>query len=77
VKERLQQRLLELRAEHDQGRKMLAELEAKATSVQSTLLRITGAIQVLEELIGQDDSSLPRSGESPIGEVIAGVAPAA
>ncbi len=30
---------------------MLAELEAKAAELRQTLLRITGAIQVLEELL--------------------------
>jgi hypothetical protein len=45
----LQQRLQELKAEYEAGQKMLAELEARQTNLQHTLLRISGAIQVLEE----------------------------
>ena len=46
-----EQRLGELRAEHQKGQQMLAEAEAKAADLRQTLLRITGAIQVLEELL--------------------------
>jgi prefoldin subunit 5 len=45
------QRLGELRAEYRAGEKMLAELEAEQANVQQTLLRVSGAIQVLEELL--------------------------
>lgn len=50
MKERLELRLQELRAEFAAGQKMLADLEAKQAHVRETLLRISGAIQVLEEL---------------------------
>lgn len=53
VKEKLEQRLNALRDEFEQGQKILAELEARQTNVRSTLLRISGAIQVLEEELGQ------------------------
>ena len=46
----LHTRLAELRAEHAAGQKMLAELDAKRQEVRDTMLRISGAIQVLEEL---------------------------
>ncbi len=49
----LEQRLSELKAEFEAGQKMLAELEAKQVNIQQTLLRISGAIQVLEELLAQ------------------------
>ena len=45
----LTQRLADLKAEYQAGQKMLAELEAKKNEVRETLLRISGAIQVLEE----------------------------
>ncbi len=45
----LEQRLQQLKAEYEAGQKMLAELEAKQASVRETMLRISGAIQVLEE----------------------------
>jgi uncharacterized coiled-coil protein SlyX len=50
VDERLQARLTELRAEYSKGEQTLADLEAKTANVRATMLRISGAIQVLEEL---------------------------
>ncbi len=45
----LEQRLKQLKAEYEAGQKMLADLEAKEANVRATMLRISGAIQVLEE----------------------------
>jgi hypothetical protein len=42
---------------------MLAELEARQANMRTTLLRISGAIQVLKEVIdqdGQEESESPR-----------------
>ena len=47
---RIGARLEELRAEFEAGEKMLAELEGKRERLRESLLRIAGAIQVLEEL---------------------------
>ncbi|MBC6420228.1 MAG: hypothetical protein GDA43_00560 [Hormoscilla sp. SP5CHS1] len=49
MKERLEQRLKALKAEFDAGQKLLAEYETKQASLRETLLRISGAIQVIEE----------------------------
>ena len=49
MKEQLEKRLAELKAEQESGQKVLADLESKKTNIQATLLRIAGAIQVLEE----------------------------
>jgi hypothetical protein len=46
----IEKRLAELKKEFDEGQKMLADLDAKREQVKQTLLRISGAIQVLEEL---------------------------
>ena len=46
----LLQRLQELKTEYDTGQKQLTMLEARAADLRNTLLRISGAIQVLEEL---------------------------
>ena len=48
------ERLAELRKEHEAGRRMLADLQARQLELQETLLRIGGAVQVLEELLGPD-----------------------
>jgi predicted nuclease with TOPRIM domain len=53
MKDQLQQRLAVLKSEFEAGQQMLAELEAKQASLKETLLRISGAIQVLEEELGK------------------------
>ncbi len=53
MKEQMEQRLTELKAEFASGQKMLADLEAKQSNLRETLLRISGAIQVLEELLAE------------------------
>ncbi len=57
MKSQLQQRLQQLRAEYESGRKVLAELEAKQANVRDTLLRIEGAIQVLEEALAEAEET--------------------
>jgi uncharacterized coiled-coil protein SlyX len=49
MKQQLEQRLKELQAEYAAGQKALAELENKQATLRTTLERISGAIQVLEE----------------------------
>jgi chromosome segregation ATPase len=51
MQEQLERRLNELKLEYQTGQKMLADLEAKQAELRQTLLRISGAIQVLEELL--------------------------
>ncbi len=55
MKEQLKERLKELKAEFESGQKMLAEMETKQANMRDSLLRISGAIQVLEEELGKDD----------------------
>jgi len=57
MRENLEQRLTQLKAEFEAGQKMLAELETKRSEIQATVLRISGAIQVLEELLAQDSEN--------------------
>lgn len=52
----LEQRLTELRAEFQAGQKMLADLETREAELRQTMLRISGAIQVLEELLAGKDA---------------------
>ena len=52
MKEKLEKRLEDRKSEYESGQKMLAELEAKQAVLRETLLRISGAIQVLQEELG-------------------------
>jgi flagellar biosynthesis chaperone FliJ len=51
MREQAETRLEALRREYETGQRMLAELEARRLELQQTLLRVSGAIQVLEELL--------------------------
>ncbi len=53
--DRIDLRLDELRRELQQGQEEMAKLERKRGDLRDTMLRITGAIQVLEELAGKPD----------------------
>ncbi len=53
MKEQLEKRLAQLKAEFESGQKAMADLEAKKANLRDTLLRISGAIQILEEEIGK------------------------
>jgi uncharacterized coiled-coil protein SlyX len=55
MQERLEKRHEELRAEFEKGERTLEDLEKQAADVRQTLLRISGAIQVLEEMLGSPD----------------------
>lgn len=57
MKEQIAQRLDELKAEYQAGQKMLADLDARRNDLQQTMLRISGAIQVLEELVASQPPS--------------------
>ncbi|MGB2926635.1 MAG: hypothetical protein WBB82_15150 [Limnothrix sp.] len=54
MKEKLQKRLTELKQEYESGQKMMVELETKQNNLRDTLLRISGAIQILEEELSED-----------------------
>lgn len=47
----LEERLTQLRSQYESGRKQLEQLQQKQNDLQVTLLRISGAVQVLEEEI--------------------------
>lgn len=55
MRDDLERRLSELREEYRRGKKMLADLQQQEQDLRSSLLRIGGAIQVLEELLTQGD----------------------
>jgi uncharacterized coiled-coil protein SlyX len=49
----LEQRLRSLRDELASGEQMLADLDRRRATLRETMLRISGAIQVLEEELGE------------------------
>jgi hypothetical protein len=69
----LEERLHELETEYECGQEQMAFLNQKRAELRDTLLRISGAIQVLKELAGQKGregqlETSPDNGGSAIGE---------
>jgi prefoldin subunit 5 len=50
----MEQKLRDLREQFDLGQRQMALLEQQRTELRDTMLRISGAIQVLEELVEQN-----------------------
>lgn len=67
MNQRLEERLAELQREYEAGQKMIAELDAKRQNLQTTMLRIEGAIQVLREMLSQQGPAERASGEGGAG----------
>jgi uncharacterized coiled-coil protein SlyX len=61
MQQQVETRLQELREEYASGQRVLAELQNKQAEVQQTLLRISGAIQVLEELLSRAEEPSPET----------------
>lgn len=55
--EQARARLEMLRKEFELGQKQLTEVDVQRTKLMETVLRISGAIQVLEELVGERPAS--------------------
>jgi len=54
MKSEIKTRLEELKEEYKKGQERLLALEQETTNLSNTMLRISGAIQVLEELTGKN-----------------------
>ena len=54
MEDKLRRRLEELKKEFETGQTRLRELEAEQSYMRETLLRISGAIQVLEEALSPE-----------------------
>ena len=63
MREQLQMRLEELRREYEAGGARLRELEAQEARLRETMLRISGAIQVLEEALAETASETETRGD--------------
>jgi hypothetical protein len=55
----MQRRLAELQREFDAGQLELQNLERRQTYLRETLLRISGAMQVLEEILSKEQPAGP------------------
>lgn len=53
MREQLEKRLKDLKAEFEAGQQRLEALEDESQKLRHTLLRISGAVQVLEEMLAE------------------------
>lgn len=61
----MEARLRELRSELLRGQQRMLALERERVELRDTMLRIAGAVQVLEELLGQTDGRATIDGHAP------------
>ena len=54
MREHLLRRFEELKKEYETGQARLRELESETAYVRETMLRISGAIQVIQEMLEQE-----------------------
>ncbi len=59
MRDQLSERLTQLTSEFESGQKVLRDLEVRQQDVRDTLLRIGGAIQVLEEMLKSEGGASP------------------
>ena len=71
MREQLQGRVKILRKEFETGQTRLRELEAQQVMLRETLLRISGAIQVLEELLGGNGAGEQQDIQTPERDLVA------
>ncbi len=57
MESKVKSRLTELKEEYRKGQAQLMALNQETTNLNNTMLRISGAIQVLEELIRENESA--------------------
>lgn len=57
MRDQIEKRLAELKSEFELGQSKLAELEMQTANLRNTLLRISGAIQVLEEELAKAEQA--------------------
>jgi predicted nuclease with TOPRIM domain len=56
MREQITKRIGELKKDFEAGQTRLANLDREATQLRETLLRIAGAIQVLEETLAESSA---------------------
>lgn len=71
MKKQLSSRLQDLKIEYQKGQERLAALEQETATVRTSMLRISGAIQVLEEVL---NDKIPEINKEEVKVVKNGVA---
>jgi len=73
LRDTIERRIGELREEFESGRRLQAELQARQDELARTLLRISGAIQVLGEVVADADAATaePADAAAPPLRVVA------
>lgn len=56
MQEKMMFRLEELKSEYQKGQEQLQNLEQEIANIKASMLRISGAIQVLEELLADQNN---------------------
>ena len=57
MREQLEKRLATLKEEHERGQASLQQMDRERAALSETVLRISGAIQVLEEELAGDNAA--------------------
>jgi prefoldin subunit 5 len=65
MRDLIESRITELRAELEAGHRLLVDLETRQEELRRSMLRISGAIQVLAELSAADDKRSETLVEAP------------
>jgi predicted nuclease with TOPRIM domain len=60
MKEQIEKRLRELQSEYEAGQAMLADLDTRRAELEQTMSRISGAIEVLKELLTESGGSVEK-----------------
>jgi hypothetical protein len=72
MREEMEERLKMLKAEFKAGQEILAELDTRQANVRNTLVRMSGAIQVLEEFLsGKEDATQSKPTSAPKEQALA------
>jgi prefoldin subunit 5 len=70
MKKEIEARLKELKEEYQKGQGQIVALEQETANLRNTMLRISGAIQVLQELLGDkgSENSIPVNNSLDLAE---------
>ena len=72
IRDQIQARLEELKKELETGQAELQKVEMQWTYLHETVLRISGAVQVLEELLAEEQSDETDPSEAKLASVRTG-----